>query len=158
MVSKTTIANTDKRITYSGKWQHDTLAVKRSDEKGASFSVKFRGRRIGMYGLSQQNGGYAHILLQNRKGKTTFSSLVDMYSKHPVASLKFLSPVLLKDNYTLTVTVVGEHGNWSDKRKNVYGSTGNFVSLDKIVSMNNVLLLTTLEETHHTTHPTLLCL
>jgi hypothetical protein len=155
---KTTMANTDKRITYSGKWQHDTLAVKRSDEKGASFSVKFRGAQIGLYGLSQQNGGYAHILLQNRKGKTMFSSLVDMYSKYPMASLKFLSPVLLKDNYTLTVTVVGEHGNWSDKRKNVYGSTGNFVSLDKIVSMNNVLLLTTLEETHHTTHPTLLCL
>jgi hypothetical protein len=60
------------------------------------------------------------------------SSLVDMYTKYPLVSLQFLSPFVPKGNYTLTVSVTGEHGNWSDKRKNVYGSTGNLVSLDKI--------------------------
>ena len=72
------------------------------------------------------DGGYARVLLQNSKGKTVLSALVDLYSKYPVAQLKFLGPVLPKDRYTLTVTVTGERGNWSDKRKNNYGSTGYF--------------------------------
>ena len=136
-MGKKTIENTDQRlITYSGKWQHtssDSISVSSSDEKNASFSVKFRGTQIGLYGLSKPNGGYASISLFNSKGKIVLSSLADMYCKYPVASLKFLSPVLPKDDYILTVSVTGEHGNWSDKKKNLYGSTGNLVSLDKIV-------------------------
>jgi hypothetical protein len=38
-----------------------------------------------------------------------------------------------KDSYTLTVTVSGEHGNWSDRRTRNYGSTGDFMALDKVV-------------------------
>jgi hypothetical protein len=133
-VGKTIIGNTDKQfITYSGNWQHDTLSVMSSDEKAASFSIKFKGRQIGFYGLARPNGGYAHVVLQNRKGKTILSSIVDMYCKYPTQTLKFLSPTFKKDRYTLIVTVMGEHGNWSDKRKNIYGSTGDFLSLDKIV-------------------------
>jgi hypothetical protein len=137
-VGKKIIGDTDKKIiSFSGKWQHlmesDSLSLSSSDEKDASFSVKSRGTQIGMYGLSRSDGGYARVVLQNSKGKTVVSSIIDMYCKYPVAALKFLSPVLAKDNYTLTVTVMGERGNWSDKRKNLYGSNGYFVSLDKIV-------------------------
>ena len=133
-VGKKIVGNTDKQfITYSGKWQQDTLSVMSSDEKAASFSIKFKGTQIGFYGLARPNGGYAQVVLQNKNGKTILSSIVDMYCKYPTETLKFLSPTLKKDNYTLIVTVMGEHGNWSDKRKNIYGSTGNFVSLDKIV-------------------------
>jgi hypothetical protein len=133
-VGKKTVGNDDKQfITYSGKWQQDSLSVMSSDEKVASFSVRFKGTQIGFYGLARPTAGYAHVILRNKKGKTILSSIVDMYCKYPTQTLKFLSPSLEKDNYTLTVTVMGEHGNWSDKRKNIYGSTGNFVSLDKIV-------------------------
>ncbi len=133
-VGKKIVGNTDKQfITYSGNWQQDTLSVMSSDEKAASFTVKFKGTQIGFYGLARPNGGYAHVVLRNKKGKTILSSIVDMYCKYSTETLKFLSPNLKKDNYTLTVTVMGEHGNWRDKRKNIYGSTGNFVSLDKIV-------------------------
>lgn len=133
-VGKKIIDNNDKKfISYSGKWQQDTLSVMSSDEKAASFTVKFTGKQIGFYGLARPDAGYAHILIQNKKGKTILSSIVDMYCKYPTQTLKFLSPILKKDIYTLTVTVMREHGNWSDKRKNIYGSTGNFVSLDKIV-------------------------
>jgi hypothetical protein len=59
--------------------------------------------------------------------------MIDTYCKYPESSLRFLSPVLPKDNYKLTVTVTGERPNWSDKRKTNYGSTGYFVSLEKIV-------------------------
>ena len=30
-------------------------------------------------------------------------------------------------------TVAGEHGMWSDKKKSNYGSTDDFVSLDKVL-------------------------
>ena len=128
------IENSDKRfISCSGKWMKDTLSVMSSDVKDATFSVKFKGSQIGFYGLARPDGGYARVTICNSKGKTVLSSIVDMYCKYPVQSLQFLSPMLKKDNYTLMVSVIAEHGIWSDKRKNVYGSTGNYVSLDKLV-------------------------
>jgi hypothetical protein len=133
-VGKKIIKNDDKQfITYSGNWQQDTLSVKSANEKAASFTVKFKGTQVGFYGLARRSGGYAHVALQNKDGKTIFTSIVDMYCKYSTQTLKFLTPTLKKDNYTLVVTVMGQHGNWSDKRKNFFGSTGNFVSLDKIV-------------------------
>ena len=133
-VGKKTIENSNKQfITYSGKWQNDTLSLKSSNTKGASVSVKFTGTQVGFYGLARPDGGYAGITLRNRKGRAVLSSIVDMYCKYPTATLKFVSPVLPKDNYTLTVSVMAERGNWSDKRKSNYGSTGNFVSVDKFV-------------------------
>lgn len=132
-VGKKTIENTDKRITWRGHWKQDTLSVKSSDEKRASFSLTFKGTQIGWYGLSRPEGGYAHAILRNSKGKTVLSAIIDMYCKYAAATLKFLSPVLPKDTYTLTVSVMGERPNWSDKRKSDYGSTGYFVSPDKMV-------------------------
>lgn len=128
------ITNNEKSvITYSGNWVSDTLSVMSSNEKNACFTIKFKGTQIGFYGLARPDGGYARVVITNSKGKTVLSSIVEMYCKYPEQSLRFLSPILKKDNYTLRVSVMGEHGNWSDKRRNVYGSTGNFVSLDKLV-------------------------
>lgn len=133
-----TIENTDtKSIRYSKEWQHfsgrDTLSLSSSDVKDASFSVKFKGSRIGLYCFSGLKNGYARIILRDKKGSALFTSIVDTYSKYPVSGLKFLSPVLPKGKYTLTVSVMGERPNWSDKRKNKYGSTGYTVALDKVV-------------------------
>ena len=129
------IENADSKIiSYSGNWKHtkDSLSLSSSDRKGDRLSVKFRGRQIALYGLSRSEGGHAQIDLRNKKGKLVFSGLVDMYCKYPIASLEYITPVLKKADYTLTLTVKGEHGNWSDKRKNVFGSTGNVISIDKI--------------------------
>jgi hypothetical protein len=123
-------------IIYKGHWLHlksDSISVSRSDVKGDSYSVKFNGTQVGFYGIASLISGYASVILTNNKGKKVVSSMIDMYSKYSVKSLLFLTPVLAKDDYTLTVSVEGEHGSWSDKKKNVYGSKGNFVSLDKIV-------------------------
>lgn len=127
------IDNTDGRITYGGKWQRDSLTVNGSDAKGASFSIKFTGTQVGFYGLARPNGGYARVTVRNSKRKTVRSSIVDTYCLYPATTLKFLSPVLPKDNYTLSVSVMRERPSWSDKRRSDYGSTGYFVSLDKIV-------------------------
>jgi hypothetical protein len=56
-----------------------------------------------------------------------------MYSKYPVSTLKFLSPLLPKDNYTVTVSVLAENWYWVEKSGRRSGSKGFIVSLDKIV-------------------------
>ena len=115
-------------IAYTGKWENNSSA-----EKGAALTVKFTGKQIGFYGQARPDGGYAKVTLRNSKGKVVLNSTVDMYCKYPVSTLKFLTPALPPDNYTLTVTVTGERGNWSDKQRSDYGSTGYFVAVEEIV-------------------------
>jgi hypothetical protein len=135
-VGKMLIANTAKKyFSYSGNWQHNGAdgTMVSSDEKGAGFTVNFTGRQIGWSGLLGPNGGYAQVEVKNSKGITVLKTLADSYAKQQTQSLLFLTPLMAKGKYTLTVTVSGEHGNWSDKKKNIYGSTGNYVSIDQVV-------------------------
>lgn len=137
-----TISNSDtKKIKYSANWKtasstKDAFSDNSSDVKGAFFSVNFNGSQIGLYGVARPNGGYAQVEIQDATGKTIQSNLIEMYCKYPESSLKYLSPVLKKGNYKLIVTVVGEHGNWYKKDGTEFGSTGNFVSVDKIIVKN----------------------
>ncbi len=135
-----TIENTDKKfVTFSGKWKHvkyNSFSVYSSYEKDASCSVKFKGTRIGFYALSGSEGGYASVVLRNSLGKTVASCLVDMYCKYSFPSLKFISPILPKDNYNLVVSVTGERGNWTDKKKIIYGSTGYFIPIGNFIIKN----------------------
>jgi hypothetical protein len=124
----------DKSMIYSGIWIQDTLKVKSSDTKGSSFSLKFKGTQVGLYGLNRPDGGYALITIRNSKDKVILTSTVDMYSKYPVSTLNFMSPLLPKDNYTLTVSVLHENWYWVEKSGRRSGSKGYFISLDKIVT------------------------
>lgn len=133
-----TVENTDhKDIRYKGEWEHsgahDSLSLSSSDIKDASFSVDFKGRQIGVYCLAQQKNGYAEVVLSDKRGKKLIHTVVDMYAKKSVCELRFLSPLLPKGEYTLTVSVLAERPNWSDKRKNVYGSTGYFIAFDRLI-------------------------
>ena len=125
----------DDRISYTGVWKDDShnMSSRISEEKGASFTVRFKGSQIAWYGLASPKGGYAQLILRNSKEKIVLSSIVDMYCAYAESSLKFLSPALPKGDYTLTVSVMGERPNWSDKRKSNYGSTGYEVTVSKIV-------------------------
>nr|WP_315241719.1 family 43 glycosylhydrolase [uncultured Flavobacterium sp.] len=125
------IKNTDKQIQYKGNWK-ETTSEKRSDEKDASFTVKFNGEQIALYSLAGSENGYAKVVLINEKGKVIVSALVDMYSKFSTLTQVFRSPLLKKGNYHLTVSVTGERPNWSDKRKSNYGSTGYYISISQI--------------------------
>lgn len=134
-----TIENTDiKKIKYSDNWKQqsaskDSFSDSSSDVKDASFSVNFKGTQIGLYGVARPNGGYAQIEIRDNMGKIIQSHMIEMYCKYAESSLKYLSPVLKKGNYTFTVTVLGKHGNWYKKDGTGFGSTGNFVSVDKII-------------------------
>jgi hypothetical protein len=123
-------------INYTSGWKQgvkDDINFCSSDARGAHFSVRFSGRQISMICVLRPDGGYAQVNLKDSKGKIVMTTLIDMYCKYSTNSLSFISPVLKQDYYTLIVTVAGEHGNWSDKRRSNYGSTGNFVSLNKVV-------------------------
>ena len=125
-----------KLIRYSGKWSHaasDSLSVSSSDQKDAFFSIKFRGGPDRHVWTGWPKGWLcADNACQQQRG-IVLSAILDNYSMYSTSTLQFISPVLGKDNYTLIVKVMGERSNWSDKRKSDYGSTGYFVSLDKII-------------------------
>jgi hypothetical protein len=131
------IPNTAKEISYSKNWKKsevkDSFSDNSSDVNGASFSINFTGTQIALYGVSRPNGGYALIEILDAKGKTIQSHQIEMYCKYAESSLKYLSPVLKKGNYKFVVTVLGKHGNWYKKDGTGFGSTGDFVSVDKII-------------------------
>lgn len=132
--SGTIVENTDKQIKYNGNWTNSTNGSEsKSDEKDASFSIQFNGQQIALYSYVGTEKGYAKIVILDKKGNQILTSLVDMYSKLPISTPVFRSPILKKDDYKLTVYVTREKSNWSDKKKSIYGSTGNFISLDKII-------------------------
>ncbi len=109
------------------------MTVKSSNTKDDAFSFTVKGTQVGIYGLARPDGGYASITIRNSKGKTVLNSTIDMYSKYPTVLLKFLSPVLKKDTYTITVTVLGERWWWKEKSGRLSGSKGDFASVEKIV-------------------------
>lgn len=134
------IENTDKQIQYSGNWKElnngNLASESRSDEKDASFSIQFIGQQIALYSYVGTENGYAKIVLSDKKGRAILTSPIDMYSKSPLSTPVFRSPILKTGDYKLTVYVTTERPNWSDKKKSIYGSTGNLVSLDKVIIKN----------------------
>jgi len=136
-MDKKVIDNGNKLIAYTGNWQHglktDSITNSRSDDKNASASITFKGKQIGFYSLVLPNNGYASVMLYNKKGEIILKNIIDLYAKVPASTLVYLSPVLPKGEYKLTLSTMGERPNWTDKSKTAYGSTGNFISLDKVI-------------------------
>ena len=125
------------RITYSAGWVASDPGSEfpdtRSNVSNATFSVDFEGTRIGIYGVARPDGGYARAEIRDSQGTVILSRVFETYCKYPESSLKFLSPVLEPGNYTLTVTVLGEHWSWTLKNGTVTGSTDEYVSVSRIV-------------------------
>ena len=121
----------NKQILNHGEWKTVGVSI-RSNEKGAVLSYPFTGRQVGLKGISNNTSGYAKVTVRNGKKEIVLSTIVDFYSKYEYSSLKFLSPVMEKDNYVLTVEVLGEHPKWSDKRLTIYGSTNDFIGIEDV--------------------------
>lgn len=121
----------------TGKWDTETAPDGHtqygSAQKGDRFSIPFSGTRIGFFGKACRQGGYADIRITDRNGKIVLRSCIDCYCHYADYSLRFLSPVLPEGKYRLTVTVEGDHGNWSNKKGELFGSTGNAVYIGKIL-------------------------
>jgi len=135
----TGIDDTDARVAYSAGWQRRTAPGMPSqthsvaDAGGASFSLQFTGTQASLYGVAAADGGYARVTLANSRGDTVLAANVDMYSKVTVPTVKFVSPLLPKDSYTMKVTVLGENWYWVNKAGVKSGSQGVAVSFDKVL-------------------------
>lgn len=103
-----------------------------SKEKGAMITCSFNGTQVGIKAISNNTSGYARVIIRNSKNEEIINTLVDFYSKYEYSSQKFLSPIMKKDRYTISIEVLGVHPKWSDKRKNDYGSTDDFVIIEDI--------------------------
>ena len=131
-----TIEHDDKQIQYIGDWARsvvEALPVSRSKAENASCSFTFHGTQIGLQTVVLPDNGYANIILTDKNGKVVVKNLIDMYSKVPAARIVFLSPVLPKAEYKLTISTAGERPNWTDKKKISYGSTANNITISKLM-------------------------
>jgi hypothetical protein len=46
--------------------------------------------------------------------------------------------LLTSGAYNLKLTVIGNHSTWTDKAGTLFGSTGNYVSIDRAVVLNEM--------------------
>ena len=131
------LSDSDTRwIKYSEGWERcseNGFSDHRSDVEGASFALNFKGTQIALVGVARPDGGFGRVEIVDADGAVVLSSVFESYCAYPEASLKFISPVLEPGAYTLKVTVLGEHFNWTTKSGKVWGSTGDFVSLDRVI-------------------------
>ena len=77
---------------------------------------------MAVVGKTDNHGGYGLVSVLNTHGDTVYSSLIDFYSKVPQEGIRVITPQMPYGKYTLEVMATGEKANWSDKRKNLYGS------------------------------------
>jgi Glycosyl hydrolases family 43 len=125
-----------KEVRRSGEWSPHTddkgFSDLRSNAKGASLTIPFTGTRIGLQGVARPDGGFGEVQIKNVKGEIVVTTVVETYCLYPESSLKFLSPLLKRGDYTLIVTVLGEHFFWKAK-KATYGSTDDYVSVRNVL-------------------------
>lgn len=120
-----------KCLIEKGDWK-TTEGKFVSKEKGATITCPFIGTQFGIKAISNNTSGYARVIIRSSKNKEVFNTLVDFYSKYEYSSQKFLSPVMKKDQYTISIEVLGKHGVWSNKAKDTFGSTDDFVVIEDV--------------------------
>lgn len=108
-----------------------------SNKRGDDIAIHFDGAPIGLIGRSVPNGGYAHVCVIDKAGRTVHASYVDFYSKVPNTGLRFVTPKLPRGTYTLKVEVSGEHGVWFNKRGDRFGSNDYWVCVEKILLLSD---------------------
>jgi len=125
-----------KGAKASGDWKSNGdakgFADLRSKTNGDTLTIPFTGTRIGFHGVGRPDGGFGKVELKDSTGKVVLNTVVETYCLYPEASLKFLSPKLKRGDYTMTVTVLGEHFYWKAKMGD-YGSTDDYVSVQKLL-------------------------
>lgn len=115
----------DSTKLHERKWQSQVI--------GDCLSIPYTGHRIALYGTTDSMSGYADITIRDQRGHKVFGGIVDFYSLVPVTGIRFLSPMLAKGKYTLELRIAEMKPNWTDKRRNQYGSTGHKVEITHVM-------------------------
>lgn len=103
-----------------------------SNSKGEKVEFPFKGGRFYIKGESDRHGGYARIVIADKKGLVLHHVMVDFYSKVPDHGIRFVSPRLPQGEYTIKVEVSGEQGLWYKKDGTGFGSDDYYVRVDEI--------------------------
>lgn len=127
-----------EKIKFSNPsdWKEENGQIA-SNVKGSSLSVRFKGNRLAIVGETNCHSGYARVNILNKTGEKIYSSLVDFYSKVPDRAIRFITPVLPENDYTLVLEVTGDKPVWTDKTKTIYGSDDYYVTIKEFVALRS---------------------
>lgn len=95
-----------------------------SSKKGECITIPFYGKRIGLFGITDSQGGYGELEILDKNGASIHKGCVDFYSMVSEEGLRYLSPELEAGDYELKLIVAGEGGVWYSKNGTRYGSSG----------------------------------
>lgn len=109
-----------------------------SDSKQYEIALNENGR-ICIEGNTSICGGYAVVEIADSRGNVIVDTPVDFYSLVPASGIRYISPKLAKGDYTLRVTVSDMKSNWSDKKKNEYGSKGYEVKITNLTFVSSII-------------------
>lgn len=104
-----------------------------SNSKGDLTRIPFHGRKITVFGKTDNLGGYATVRVLDKEGHSLHSSYVDFYSKVPDESVRFVSKEYSENDYILEIEVAGEQPVWYNKRGDRYGSNDFYVNVSKVI-------------------------
>ena len=112
---------------FVGQW--------RCDSPSDSLVVRFRGRRVAVSTRNAPDGGYLRVVVRDAHGIVVHEALVDCYAKVEEVGLRYLSPILPKGRYSVTLRPNGDHPEWSDKRHAHFGSPSDWVVVTSVSSL-----------------------
>ncbi|TYB62187.1 family 43 glycosylhydrolase [Nonomuraea sp. PA05] len=104
-----------------------------SDEPGQGIDIPFTGTRVALIGQSRPDGSYARVEITDANGAAVTSGYVTFYSKVPDHGYRYVSPSLPAGDFVLTISVLGEPSEWSNKHGERFGSVGTRLSLDRVL-------------------------
>lgn len=91
--------------------------------------------KIYIKGLTDDHSAYAEAIITDSRGNTIVCTSIDFYSLAAADGFRYISPQLDKGEYNLTLMVSTMKPNWSDKRRNQFGSHGYKVSVSEVGSL-----------------------
>ncbi len=105
---------------------------------GDSKSYRIRLDRPGkiyIKGHTDDHSPYAEAIITDNRGNIKVRTSIDFYSLAPADGLRYISPMLDKGEYDLTIMVSTMKPNWSDKKRNDYGSRGYDITISEVGSL-----------------------
>lgn len=127
-----TIEHSKIEFSTPGDWIIENGQLS-SNQKGSYVAASFNGTRFAIVGESNPGGGYANVIILNSKGETVHVSLVDFYSKVTDKAVRFISPQLVKGEYTVKIEVSGIIPEWFKKNGDRFGSNNSYVRINDII-------------------------
>jgi glucose/arabinose dehydrogenase len=125
-VNDAVIGTTAGTFSYAGTWTTSTGAAKYhaddhlSSTTGSSYTFRFNGTQVSLYGAKAPHHGQASVQVDNRTPLT-----IDLYAATRADNVRlYRSGVLVAGQHTVKVTVKGTHQS---------ASTGNTITVDRAI-------------------------